>query len=125
MIMSVPAHGMRVRQPPTECGEFAVVLGPQDKVPVIGHQHERKDPHRELSQCFGQDADKGFVISGLLEQRQACHGPIEDVVDDTARSLSRTPRHGGMVVQRRNEVKMKRRASPFLPKFKPGPDLSK
>ena len=95
--MSVPVHGVRDRQPSTKGREFAVVLGPHDKVPVISHQDERKEMHGELVECFGQDSQECFVISSLLEERQACHGPIEDVVDDTAKSLSRTPRHGGMV----------------------------
>ena len=118
MIMSVPAHIMRVRQPSAESGEFAVVLGPQDEIQVIRHQHEGKDSHREFVECFSQDAEEGFVISRLLEKRQACQGPIENVVNNAARILSRTPRHGGIVVQRGNKVKINRGASPFLPMAK-------
>jgi hypothetical protein len=40
-----------------------------------------------------QDALKSFVISVLLEQRQARHGTIQDVVHETSRSLSRSAWH--------------------------------
>jgi hypothetical protein len=87
VIVSVPAHAMRVRQPAAERRQFASALGPQDEMPVIGHEGVRQDPHGQEIQGVADDALKGGVIRRLLEQRQAGHRAVEHMVNVAIRSL--------------------------------------
>ena len=43
VVMGVPAHGVRVRQPAEEVRELRVGLGPYEQVPVIWHDRVRED----------------------------------------------------------------------------------
>jgi site-specific DNA recombinase len=43
MIVGVPAHAVRVRQPAAEVAQLAVALRPKHEMPVVGHQHKAKD----------------------------------------------------------------------------------
>jgi hypothetical protein len=64
-------------------------------------------------QCLADDAQESDVIRSLLEERQACHGPIEDMVDEATRSLASMARHARKIKGARRAVKEKRAASPF------------
>src|SRR5260221_8171815 len=115
VVVSVPAHAVRVRHPAAKVAEIAVVFGPEDKMPMVGHQHKGQNPHGALLQGFGHDAEKRRVIGWLFKQRQPCHGTIEGMVNNATRGLSSTARHGPIVRQSGAPVKRKRAASPFFP----------
>jgi hypothetical protein len=51
--------------------------------------------HRPLGESFVEDAQEGSVVGRFLEQRQACHGSVQDAVDEPARSVPGTARKGG------------------------------
>ena len=93
MVMCVLAHAVRVRQPPAEVTHVVIPLRPKQEMPVIGHQHEGQDPYWVFGNRFGEHALERRVIGGLFKQRQACHGPVKDMVNETTRCMSRTSSH--------------------------------
>jgi hypothetical protein len=93
--MGVPALAVRVRQPAAEVSQVVVALRPKDKMPVVGHQHERKNAYRAFGQRFGEHAQEGGIIGRFFKQRQARHSAVEDVVNEATRCLTRAAGHGG------------------------------
>src|SRR5580765_1712188 len=82
----MPALGVRMRQPAQEGGQLPVRFGPEDEMPVIGHEAVGEDSGRVLLESLGEHALEGLVIAGLLEERQARDGTIEGVIDKASRS---------------------------------------
>src|SRR5712671_3101445 len=93
MIMGMPAHGMSVREPLREGREFSLLLRPNDKVPMIGHQAIGEQPGRMRLQRLAEHALKGIVVAILLEQRQARNGSVENVIDVTSRRCTSNTGH--------------------------------
>ena len=64
--MRVPAHGVRMREPADESGQFAAPLRPHDQVPVVGHQTIAKEASRMRGQGLGEDAFESVVVGLFL-----------------------------------------------------------
>jgi len=94
VVMSMPAHAVRMRQPAHKPRQLSVFLRPQDQVPVIGHQTVGQQPRGLFGHGFQKHPLKGLVIPILLEQRQACDRPVQNVVHQTSRRLACSAWHG-------------------------------
>ncbi len=91
MVMSMPTHGMGLREPLREGREFPLPPRPNDEVPMIGHQAIGEQPGRMRLQRLAQHAFKGLVVAIFLKQRQARNGPVQHVIDVTrSRSTGNT-----------------------------------
>jgi hypothetical protein len=68
-----------------EVGEFAVVSGPEDEVPVVGHEAVGEDAYGEDLAGLVEGLEEGLVIGGFVEDALAGVAAVEDMVDDVAR----------------------------------------
>lgn len=94
-VVGVPTLGMGEGEPAEEIGDLAVLalLGPDDHVPMVGHDRVSEDSQRRSLVGLGEDLLEGFVVGLLLEDGRARIGAIEDVVNVTADNGTRAPRH--------------------------------
>ena len=76
-----------------ERGQIAFLLRPQHKMPVIGHQAIRTDPHRATQQRFGDDLLEGLVVSVVVEQAHAADATVQYVEDHSTWRDSRGSGH--------------------------------
>jgi hypothetical protein len=88
VVVGVPPHGMRVRQPPEKVRHVPVGNRPEDEVPVVGHQTVREDSDRMKGPGLVHDPEEGVVIRVLLEEREAGDSPVQGVVHVPARRLT-------------------------------------
>ena len=95
MVMRVPAHRVRVRDATQKRGQLAVLHRPQHEMPMIGHHAIGQNFHGELLVRFADHPLERLVVRVLLKQRQAGDGAIQRVVDQSLRSMTSDPRHGG------------------------------
>jgi hypothetical protein len=113
VVMRVPAHGVRVREPTKEVGHLAVVARPEHEVPVVRHDAIRQDARRMAGEGFIDDFEKRDVIAIFFEQRQPGHGSIESVVDVATRGMTCGSWHEEMMAELIKQVKAKLAASRF------------
>ncbi len=83
-----PTLGVRQRQPLHERGQLAVLLRPEDQVPMIGHNApvENADGHSAMRK--EQHTFEREEIIVFFEQPQAAVGSIQDVIDQSAGGVS-------------------------------------
>jgi hypothetical protein len=94
LIMGVPALGVGQREPVHEIGKLAVMLGPQNHVPVIGHQAIGEQPCvRQACLRFHQHIDERLVIAVLMKKLQLAVAPVENVIDVAAQGVSSWSAH--------------------------------
>src|SRR5208337_2155901 len=77
--MLLPPFHMRVGHLLQERGKIAIPLGPNDKMPMVGHQTVNTQPHPASSQRFLNDpleCQKVFVFG---EKQSPAHAPVEHV----------------------------------------------
>ena len=77
--MGVPAHCVRKGQPANEIRQVAVVSRPENPVPMIRHDGVTLHAHRVVLNGLGHDTHESGVVSLLLEERQSCDCPIEEI----------------------------------------------
>ena len=82
MIMSMPALGVRERQPTKKGGDQLALptFGPHHKMPVIGHHTIGENSKWHALESFLQNAFERLVVILLLEQREPRFGSIENVI---------------------------------------------
>ncbi len=83
-----PSADVGDRQFLHEPGEIAVMLGPEQQMPMIGHEAKGADPHRRRFERAGQNTDKCRVVVSVGEQFAATHRAIENVINNTAGSVT-------------------------------------
>jgi hypothetical protein len=66
---------------------------------VTGHNAIGKDGYRQALVSFCEDFLKGLIVAVLLEERQACIGAIEHVINITGLSDAMRPAHAGRLPQ--------------------------
>ncbi len=88
-VVRVPTLGMGVRQPTEEIRDRVILLRPEHKMPMIGHEAIRQESDGMFGQRFNQNPFEGIVIARLLKERQACDRPIDGMVNVTGRRRSR------------------------------------
>ena len=80
---------MRVGQLLHEGGKIAIVLRPQDKMPVVRKQAVGAHSHGAHPQGFFQNLLERQVVAVLFEQIAAAHSSVKDVIDNsTGRATS-------------------------------------
>ena len=114
MMLRVPAHGMGVGQPAQKGSQLALLFGPQDEVPMVGHDAIAEDADRVPFAGLVDDAEEGFVVAASFEEGQASDRPIEGVINKAAGGLASSAGHGRIVLSTGPTVKQKTVASRFL-----------
>ncbi len=82
LVRLLPAVGVGGGQPVHEFGKCGVFLGPQDKMPVVGHQAVGQEIHWESPAGFSEDPFEGLVISRGDKEFIPGIGPVQDMVNE-------------------------------------------
>ena len=95
--MGPPTLGVRDGEPSHEFRQFAVLFGPNDQMPVIGHQTPGENINggslpRQLENSF-----VCFIISPLVKEGRTKIAPVENMVNKSANILSSASWHGAKV----------------------------
>ncbi len=83
VVMRVPAHRMRVREPPEKIGYVEFCCRPDHKMPMIGHHAIREDGQRYTLEGFPQHSLERLVVFWFLEQRKSRDRAVQDVKANT------------------------------------------
>src|SRR5215468_8114519 len=81
-------------EPPLKRRELPIFGGPEDQMPVIGHQTIGKNADGNALVRFDQNTPEGVVILRLVKEGMPGDGSVEDMIDQTARSIPRSAGHG-------------------------------
>jgi hypothetical protein len=76
---------MRDRELLHESPEFAVMLGPQHEVPMVGQQAIGEDPHGAAFQRLFQHLLERLEVGVFQEQPHPSHAAVQDVKQHSAR----------------------------------------
>ena len=130
MLMGQPTLGMGQGQPVQERRDLVIGLGPDDEVPMVGHQAVAQQAQGATLLGFNQHAQKGSVVTVLAEQGGTSVGPVQDVVDVAAWTASQRSSHvpeatrcqtsRQPVTGSKCEDCVKRLLTPFLVRTNPG-----
>ena len=88
VMRNAPAYGVGVGEPAKEGGNLAVLLGPDDEMPVGGHKAEGEDADGVALVGQEEDAQEGVVVGGFAEHGHFADGAIEDMIDQSAGGFS-------------------------------------
>src|SRR5208283_1549041 len=77
--MLLPPFHMRVGHLLHERGKIAISLGPNDKMPMVGHQTVSAQPHPASSQRFLNDPLERQEVLVLGEKQSTAHASVEHV----------------------------------------------
>ena len=94
-VAAVAGLGVALGQAADEAGEVAVGVGPQDEMPVVGHQAPGEQPHAGARTLLGQELGEGAVVDLVVEQGCARVGAVQHVVDEAADVGAGGAGHGG------------------------------
>ena len=92
--VGVPPLGVGQRQPAGEPGDFAVLVRPDDQVPVIGHDAVGQQPCLRAIDSLFQDKLKRLIVPVFREDGYPGVRAIQHVVDQAAFVRSFWPSHG-------------------------------
>ena len=102
------------RHPADQIAHPAILGGPNDKMPVTGHEAVSQQPAREAGKTFTEDAFEGVVILGLDEKLGPGIPTIQGVVDRMGLIGSLGSWHDSSIPPARPREKPKRVLTPFL-----------
>ena len=107
MMVGVPALGVGEGQPAHEIGKqfFLPAPRPEHEVEMIGHQHIRENPQREMPVRFGERALKGGVVGVVDEDRRPRGGPVDHMINHPALNVRRFSGHAGILTADRGSRK--------------------
>src|SRR5208337_468415 len=86
--MLLPPFHMRVGHLLHERGKIAIPLGPNEKMPVVGHQTVSAQPHPASSQRFLNDPLERQKVLVLGEKHSPAHASVEHVENHPPRKMS-------------------------------------
>jgi len=86
--MLLPPFHMRVGHLLHERGKIAIPLGPNDKMPMVGHQTVSAQPHPASSQRFLNDPLERQKVLVLGEKQSPAHASVEHVENHPPRRMS-------------------------------------
>jgi len=86
--MLLPSFHMCVGHLLHERGKIAIPLGPNDEMPIIGHQTVSPQPHPASSQRFLNDPLKRQKALVLGEKHSPAHASVEHVENHPPRRIS-------------------------------------
>ena len=95
VIVGMPPHRVRHRQPLQEFGHLRVGLRPHDQMPMVRHQRISENPQRNSLASFFEHPFERFVVRILLKNRQPSHRTIEAVEHHSGRTNAFGSRHPG------------------------------
>jgi len=107
MPMRVPALRVRQRQPAHEPRQLPVILRPNHQMPVIGHQTPIQYPHPRPLLRLPHDPLESRVIRIIFKHRHPPVGPVDDVIDISARIDSFGSSHAFMILEPPYPVKLR------------------
>ena len=73
LMVRVPTHAVRDREPLKELADFLVGLGPDHEMPMIGHHGKIENSKCNPIVGLLEHPFKGVVVTLLLEQGQPSH----------------------------------------------------
>jgi len=112
--MGMPPLCVGDGDPSEHLGEFAIMPGPEEEVPVIRHQAIGADTNLGLSIGLGENLLKGSIVGRFLKQWESADTPIQDMIGEVFRSEARPARHGGACTETSILLSRKRLPTPFL-----------
>src|SRR5687767_649000 len=74
--------------------QFAVLLRPEQQVPVVRHDAPAKNAYRDALLHFSQHTLESHVVAVVVEDPALAVGPIEHVVDEPSGRGAHWPWHG-------------------------------
>jgi hypothetical protein len=86
--MLLPPFHTRVGHLLHERGKIAIPLGPNDEMPVVGHQTVSAQPHPASSQRFLNDPLKRHKVLVFGEKQPPAHASVEHVENHPPRRMS-------------------------------------
>lgn len=95
VVMGVVAAGVGDADPANELAEGLVGFGPDDQMPVVGHEAVGEQVGGVECQGLAQQLFKGRVVGVFMEERHAAVAAVEGVIDQTGLDESWAARHGG------------------------------
>ena len=84
---------MRVRQPPEKVRQLAIMLRPDNEVPMIGHNTVRQDADGLPLVRLNHDALERLEIGVLAEHMHPPDRSVQDVVNESSRCYPRCSWH--------------------------------
>ena len=95
----LPALSVHVGHPLHEAGEVAVVLRPEDKVPMIGHPAVGTDPHGGSAKGLLHHVLKRLVVLLRAELPHPADAAVENVKEHSSGGDSSDSWHGGNLLK--------------------------
>ena len=87
MMIQVPASDVSRGEPLRKSAQIAVLDGPQDQMPMIGHQTIAENPHEDLLLRLGQHLFEGRIIRVPAKNLTPRVSSIENVENHSARRI--------------------------------------
>lgn len=79
---------MCAREAMKEARHIAIVLDPEDEMPMVAHDAVRKDLHRALASCPEHELQKIVEFGSPAEQQSLVVAAVDDVNDGTGWQFS-------------------------------------
>jgi len=92
-VCGMPSLRVGHRYPSHEFGDIAVVNGPQQQMPVIAHDAVAAEAHIYALKPLSKDTLERFKIGAFSEYPQAAVSTVENMINNTARTVSFGSRH--------------------------------
>jgi hypothetical protein len=92
-----------------------IPCGPNHEMPMVGNQAIGQETGRMLGQGLDQHPLESAIVFILLEEWQACHGPIKGVIHKTTRGGASMTRHAKIISRLSPPETV--RVPPFFPFF--------
>lgn len=84
VMMGMPALRMGHGDPAKNFGEFSILPGPEEEMPVIGHETVGGNPEARMRGSVSENLFKGKIVGSLFKQRQSPHTTVQDVIGEAA-----------------------------------------
>jgi len=97
-VVGVVALGVGGGEQAHKVTELSIVIGIEDKVPVVGHEAIGNDADGDELVCALDDALHGEVVGVFAEDAGAANGAVEDVIDEAGGGKSQAAGHAGTKV---------------------------
>ena len=97
MTMGVPALRVGEGKPADEPRQVAVLAGPDDQMPMVGHHAMGEQAHARSLDRLLKDAFERFEVGVLVKERHAAAGSVESMIDIAAVGGAKWSGHAAMI----------------------------